>query len=254
MQASIQKYVDAAISKTINMDSNATVEEVRQAYLLAYELGCKGVTVYRDGCRAGQVLATKKEDAKLEDLVLGNYAKKDAELTASLSKEFKKRPKVLRGMTVKQATPLGKMYVTMNTSDGIDIEEVFIQLGQVGSDIRAIVDSLGILLTLGLSDRLSNLPQAKKLEWLTSKLIGIKGSNPIGFGPTRVDSLPDAIGKVLKDYLEQDYYKTQADVEKVEAVSTNGPADDICPDCGSASVRRIEGCEKCTNCGASKCG
>ncbi|GEM_PF-292329 len=269
MQASIQKYVDAAISKTINMPADATVEDVKQAYLLAYETGCKGVTVYRDGCRAGQVLAVKEENAKLEDLTMSTeaqeYAKKDVEFTSTVvklmeenivklieTKEFKKRPKVLRGLTVKQATPLGKMYVTLNTSDGMDIEEVFVQLGQVGSDIRAIVDSLGILLTLSLSDRLSSLPQEQKLKWLTSKLIGIKGSNPIGFGPTRVDSLPDAIGKVLKDYLEQDYIKTQEDLdaEKVDI----GTADDICPDCGAAAVRRIEGCEKCTNCGASKCG
>jgi len=137
MQASIQKYVDAAISKTINMPADATVEDVKQAYLLAYETGCKGVTVYRDGCRAGQVLAVKEENAKLEDLTMSTeaqeYAKKDVEFTSTVvklmeenivklieTKEFKKRPKVLRGLTVKQATPLGKMYVTLNTSDGMD--------------------------------------------------------------------------------------------------------------------------------------
>lgn len=251
MQASIQKYVDAAISKTINMPSTATVQDVKDAYLLAYKTGCKGITVYRDGCRTGQVLATKKEDAKLEDLTMStDYAKKDAELTVASAKEFKKRPRMLYGQTIKQNTPLGKMYVTLNTSDGADIEEVFIQLGQVGSDIRAIVDSLGILLTLGLSDRLSSLSQEQKLQWLIGKLIGIKGSSPIGFGPSRVDSLPDALGKLLKEYVSDGVEEAHSEVDKFETVT----ADDICPDCGAAAVRRIEGCENCTNCGASKCG
>jgi ribonucleoside-diphosphate reductase alpha chain len=260
MQACIQKYVDAAISKTINMPKEASVEDVKQAYLLAYSTGCKGVTVYRDGSRSGQVLATNKEDAKLEEHTLStDYVKEDAEFTIKISEAykevvpFKKRPKVLHGMTVKQNTPLGKMYVTLNTSDdSTEIEEVFIQLGQVGSDVRAIVDSLGVLLTLGLSDRLSSLPQKKKIEWLIGKLIGIKGSNPIGFGSNRVDSLPDAIGKVLKDYLPSDGYVEESEPSDEPIVISS--ADDICPDCGVAAVRRIEGCEKCTNCGASKCG
>jgi ribonucleoside-diphosphate reductase alpha chain len=260
MQASIQEYVDAAISKTINMPSHATVEDVKKAFLLAYTSGCKGITVYRDGCRAGQVLSTKEKDAKLEDLtvstdVIEEYAVKDAEFTSIMNeelpkmKEFRKRPKVLHGMTVKQITPLGKMYMTMNTANGNDIEEVFIQLGQVGSDIRAIVDSLGVLLTLGLSKRLSSLPQEEKVKWLMSKLIGIKGSNPVGFGPTRVDSLPDAIGRVLKDYYDDSHPKPDAYEDTIE-----NNADDICPSCGSASVKRVEGCEKCLSCGASKCG
>ena len=297
MQAAIQKYVDSATSKTINLPANATVEDVREAYLLAYKSGCKGVTVYRDGCRTGQVLATKKEDAKLEELVLnaiyneekeeyhcteckydhlmahegpceacGIYTKGNWEAKVTAQTEildrfvdevakrietiepFKKRPRVLTGKTIKQATPLGKMYVTINNSESDQIEEIFIQLGQVGSDVRAIVDSLGILLTLGLSNRLSHLNQEEKLTWLTGKLIGIKGSSPIGFGPTRIDSLPDALGKVLRDYstvVVEDAHAPLADITI---------ADDICAECGSASIRRIEGCEKCTNCGASKCG
>ena len=265
MQASIQKYVDAAISKTINMPADATVDDVEKAYLLAYETGCKGVTVYRDGCRSGQVLAVKKEDAKLEDLKMSTDAKPTIQVEVldcflggvtkmmeeRVIPEFKKRPRKLYGQTIKQATPLGKMYVTLNTSDGDSIEEVFIQLGQVGSDIRAIVDSLGILLTLSFSDRLSSLPQEEKVHWLINKLIGIKGSNPVGFGPNRVDSLPDALGKLLKEYMSDGIEEAeQSESGKFDSVN----ADDICPSCGSASVRRIEGCEKCTNCGASKCG
>jgi ribonucleoside-diphosphate reductase alpha chain len=273
MQAAIQKFVDASISKTINLPADATVEDVKKAFLLAYVSRCKGITVYRDGCRAGQVLASKEKDAKLEDLtmstdVIEEYAEKDAELTFVIDgelsklpkmKEFRKRPKILHGMTVKQSTPLGKMYMTMNTTNGIGVEEVFIQLGQVGSDIRAIVDSLGILLTLGLSERLSGLPQEEKIKWLISKLTGIKGSSPVGFGPTRVDSLPDAIGKVLKDYF--DVYLTEGCIlpDRYEDTLENEDApltvaNDICPSCGAAAVRRVEGCEKCLSCGASKCG
>jgi ribonucleoside-diphosphate reductase alpha chain len=251
MQSSIQKFVDSALSKTINMPSHATVEDVKEAYLLAYETGCKGVTVYRDGCRTGQVLATKKEDAKLEDLSMGTDVKHDFRADKEfapkdVSKEIKKRPHKLYGQTIRQNTPLGKMYVTINNSGEDLVEEIFIQLGQVGSDIRAIVDSLGVLLTLGLSDRLSSLPQDQKLQWLIDKLIGIKGSNPIGFGPTRVDSLPDALGKLLRDYV--------GDIVDEAPAKELTIAYDLCPACGEAAVRQIEGCEKCTNCGASKCG
>lgn len=255
MQAFIQEYVDAAISKTINLPADATIEDVKEAYLLAFVSGCKGVTVYRDGCRSGQVLATKKEDAKLEELTMSsdlqeieNDYKTDNEF-ALKDTPVKKRPRKLYGQTIRQDTPLGKMYVTVNNSDEDLVEEIFIQLGQVGSDIRAIVDSLGVLLTLALSERLSSLPQDEKLQWLIEKLIGIKGSNPIGFGPTRVDSLPDALGKLLRDYVGDVVDEAPEAQAKELDISY-----DICPACGEAAVRRVEGCEKCANCGASKCG
>ncbi len=268
MQGAIQKYVDAAISKTINLPEHATVEDVKQAYLLAYEVGCKGVTVYRDGSRKSQVLARDKEKARLDDVKLStDYAKKDAEFTVKLAevfaampelKPFKKRARILYGKTVKQSTPMGKMYVTLNSSDGINIEEVFIHLGKVGSDIRAIVDALGILLTLGLSDRLSALDQEEKLKWLIDKLVGIKGANPTGLGPSRVDSLPDALGRVLKDYLTEDFAldeESELEVPETEVKYAHVKRRDICTDCGEATLVRVEGCEKCLNpgCGASKC-
>lgn len=275
MQAQIQKWVDNSISKTINMPEDATVEDVKRAYHLAHWLGCKGVTVYRDGSRAGQVLATKKEQAKLEEVKLStDYAKKDADVTNQLTgvfaqmqnfieeetaigveqmdkeQEFKKRPKVLYGKTIKQATPMGKMYVTINTTDGILIEEVFIHLSKSGSDIRAICDAMGIMLTLALSERLSSLPQENKIKWLVEKLKGIKGAQSVGFGPNRVDSLPDALGKIFAGEL----IMTSEDsiVEPVSEVMPSIKGADICPECGMATLIKEEGCEHCA-CGYSRC-
>lgn len=118
MQAVIQKYVDAAISKTVNLPNDATVEDIKEAYKLSYYSGCKGVTVYRDGSRSGQVLAVKKEDAKLEaDTV---FSKNEKEATS----KFKKRPGVLFGRTIKKNTPMGKMYVTINADSNNSIGDI----------------------------------------------------------------------------------------------------------------------------------
>lgn len=265
MQATIQKYVDASISKTINMPADASVQDVKDAYILAWETGCKGITVYRDGSRSAQVLATTKEKVKLEETEEAKIKQplvidKDTEVTiisANSSTPFTKRPRVLYGKTVKQQTPLGNLYVTINRNEQGGIEEIFLKLGKVGTDVLAIVDALGLLATLALSDRLSGLPQENKLEWIARKLRGIKGSTSIGFGPNKVESLPDALGKVLAEELEieqpNEPYPEEDDLAP-SAELLQQPASDICPECGNASLVKEEGCTHCALCTYSKCG
>lgn len=281
MQSTIQTWVDAAISKTINLPNDASVLDVKEAYYAAYYGGCKGVTVYRDGSRAGQVLATKKEDAKLEDdkvfvplspmfeapstvkaepvnlVSLESFDTLTTNGRVNMPESFRKRSRRIYGQTIKQNTPMGKMYVTINSGDDGSIEEIFLHLGKIGSDVRAITDALGILLTLSLSERLNTLTQGEKLTWIINKLIGIKGANPIGMGPNRVDSLPDALGRVLREYVESmaDEVESVYDTEKetFEDHFAGAPISDICPSCGNASIVKVEGCQTCTVCGDSKC-
>ncbi|WP_423774838.1 adenosylcobalamin-dependent ribonucleoside-diphosphate reductase [Aneurinibacillus aneurinilyticus] len=241
VQAAIQRWVDSSISKTANAPADFTVEETAKLYELAFELGCKGVTIYRDGSRDTQVLHTEKDEDKPEE-------------TPQVKREFNKRPQVLRGQTFKTPTPFGKAYVTINENEAKEIEEVFVKLGKTGADIGVIADGLAIALTLALSPRLSALSPAEKLAWITKKYRRMSGATPIGFGPNKVESLPDAIGKVFEQYADSgaeatvEEYDTTPEPSPVKAVNL-----DICSACGAAALVKEEGCAHCINCGYSKC-
>jgi ribonucleoside-diphosphate reductase alpha chain len=241
VQAAIQRWVDSSISKTANAPADFTVEETAKLYELAFELGCKGVTIYRDGSRDTQVLHTEKDEDKPEE-------------TPQVKREFNKRPQVLRGQTFKTPTPFGKAYVTINENEAKEIEEVFVNLGKTGADIGVIADGLAIALTLALSPRLSALSPAEKLAWITKKYRRMSGATPIGFGPNKVESLPDAIGKVFEQYADSgveaivEEYDTTPEPSPVKAVNL-----DICSACGAATLVKEEGCSHCINCGYSKC-
>src|SRR5262249_9372739 len=160
-QAAFQKFTDNAISKTINFTNDATVQDVRDAYLLVHETGCKGITIYRDGSREKQVLETKKEGSyydKLKgsdfgtglrsglldesDKAAGVVAVKDKAL-AGVPVEMKSRPEMLAGKTYKVTTPVGSAYVSINEDGDGNIFEVFISLGRAGSDIMADAEAMG---------------------------------------------------------------------------------------------------------------
>lgn len=219
-QAAIQRWVDSSISKTANCPSDFTVEDTKRLYELAFDLGCKGATIYRDGSRDVQVLSTeKKEDKKEEKLeaAQADSAESDTEASATekqslaaisssldasgaqakqeqiIDKEYKRRPQVLRGATYKVNTPFGMAYITINDLDGIP-SEIFLNVGKAGSDVFAMSEALGRVCSLFL--RYGN--HGNKTALLIKHLKGIGGSGAIGFGANRVESIADAVAKSLE--------------------------------------------------------
>lgn len=250
VQAVIQKHNDSAISKTTNAPNHYTIEQTADLYQYGFEQGLLGITIYRDGSRDEQVLSAA--DDKPEGIPAPVVEERPH------GKPFYKRPKCLRGETVKTPTPFGKAYMTINRNEADEIEEIFIKLGKTGADIAAISDGLAIALTGMLSPRIANLTQTEKLDWLVKKFKGISGDTVTGFGPNRVESLPDAIAKVLAlveqpEAGEEAYDTIPATHKTVQLDST-----DICPSCGQSTFVKQDGCHTCLpdlgGCGHSKCG
>lgn len=293
VQAAIQQWVDSSISKTANCPADFTVEDTAQLYELAFDLGCKGVTIYRDGSRDVQVLSTtKKEEAKSEvieqtsvtDPVQETSAANEktaftsvpsetenegkASVAASpaakvLDKQYKSRPQVLRGATYKINTPFGMAYITINDLGGIPAE-IFLNVGKAGSDVFAMAEALGRVCSLFL--RYGD--HGHKVELLIKHLKGIGGSGAIGFGVNRVESIADAVAKALDSHVQstpqesastineeadQSMNRSSESVMVDEPLATYTASRDLCPSCGSASLINIEGCKTCSQCGYSKC-
>ncbi len=290
VQAAIQRWVDSSISKTANCPADFTVEETERLYELAFDLGCKGVTIYRDGSRDVQVLSTgaeKKEEkaaaaapAKQENAAVSAEAKTPSVDSQALTvqdnsgsvteqvfdKEYKRRPQILRGATYKINTPFGMAYITINDMNGSP-SEIFLNVGKAGSDVFAMAEALGRVCSLFL--RYGD--HGNKVNLLIKHLKGIGGSGAIGFGANRVESIADAVAKALEMHEEAMAGETGAEAyvtatrEVVEAPVSYSAAPapaampveltslDLCPSCGSASLVNSEGCKNCTNCGYSRC-
>ena len=282
MQAAFQDFTDSAISKTCNFANDATEEYVERIYRYAYQLGCKGVTVYRDGARENQVLSTGSTAKKVQE---GATAGKDAlaealsriaelETELQLTKDRlhdveaenlqrrakRSRPDLLKGSTRRVESPLGTMYVTITEDDKGQPFEVFMSLGKAGGALMADVEAVGRLISLALR---SGVP----LPEIYRQLRGISSDRAVGLGPNKVMSVPDAIGIAIEKWM-QDKQGVQQDllapspVVPSAAGSTapllggRGPEQDFigaCPDCGS-QLAFIEGCAKCHVCGFSECG
>jgi len=192
------------------------VEDVKKAFLSAYELGCKGITVFRDRCKEDQVLYVGTKPQR--DVIGQGYVKP------------KKRPPLLSGRTVKIGTSYGNLYLTLNFIDGQPFE-VFATLGKSGKDTQAHTEALGRLISLALR---SGIP----VDEIIKQLKGIGGSTPFLEGNALILSLPDAIAKGLEMALG-----------KAIEIKDGG---DMCPVCGAPLVH-VEGCERCTSCDYSKC-
>jgi ribonucleoside-diphosphate reductase alpha chain len=286
MQAAFQEFTDSAISKTSNFPNEATEEYVEQIYRYAYQLGCKGVTVYRDGARENQVLSTGSTAKKVVEAgkdalaeALGRIAELDTELhltkerlhdveAENLQRRAKRsRPDLLKGSTRRVESPLGTMYVTITEDDKGQPFEVFMSLGKAGGALMADVEAIGRLISLALR---SGVP----LPEIYRQLRGISSDRAVGLGPNKVMSVPDAIGiaiekwmqeqqGVQQDLLESTGTKATAQTEVVRGSAgdaalraARGPEQDFigaCPDCGS-QLAFIEGCAKCHVCGFSECG
>jgi ribonucleoside-diphosphate reductase alpha chain len=236
MQAAIQAFVDNSISKTINFPEDATPDDVARAYQLAWRLGCKGLTVYVTGSREKVVLETQKtRQAKTED--------------QQHVESRKPRPMVLHGTTYRTPTPLGSAYITINENGDRSPFEVFANVGKAGSDTAAVAEAIGRLVSLALRMP-SPLTARERLIEVIDQLAGIGGGRPMGFGPNRVRSLPDAVAQVLARHLA--LVEAEQPPEQLPLPIPSQKAD-LCPDCGQASFVSMEGCRKCVNCGYSEC-
>jgi len=298
MQAAFQQHCDSAISKTTNFAHTASVEDVRAIYELAYELKCKGVTVYRDGSRDNQVLSTgateqaaaNRDGAPSEKRQLGELqgtiAEKDNEIerlrkalfeseAENLQRRAKRaRPDRLRGTTIRKETPLGTMFVNITEDDRGQPFEVFVTLGKAGGSAMADAEAMGRLISLALR---SGIPMME----IHKQLRGISSDRAVGLGPSKVLSVPDAIGIALYEWwqdkqgVQQELLASggpaaparevtvspspvaaQGGAQAMTGFEYDGGAQGFmgtCPDCGS-QMEYAEGCVKCHVCGFSECG
>src|SRR5437667_8965532 len=191
----VQKYTDSSISKTVNAPNSHTVEQVQRLYRLAYETGCKGITYYRDGSR--DAVLTRVEDEK--KAVEAQQAVIVQPIT-SIQDGVKPRPAVVQGYTRQVSAPEGKINVTINSDEHGPLE-VFVNVGKAGSDIAALAEALGRLISLNLRI-LSPLSQTDRVKEIADQLRSIGGSRSVGFGMQQVRSLPDAVARALEMHLE----------------------------------------------------
>ncbi len=231
MQAAFQKYTSMGISKTINLPYEATLEDVADAYRLAYETGCKGIAVYRDGSRDAQVLSTGKTKAGAEPAVAVETEKE----YISLAEARSSRPRTLSGVTKKIQTGHGPLYVNMN-DDEFGPRECFIVIGKPGGTAAAFSDALGRMVSL--AEKHGATPAE-----IVHQLRGIQDGHPAGFGPNAVLSVPDGVAKAMAEH-----YLVEESPEEARSLPIVG----ACPEC-SGGLTKQEGCVVCHSCGYSKC-
>jgi ribonucleoside-diphosphate reductase alpha chain len=246
MQAAFQKYTSMGISKTINLPSEATPEDVEDAYRQAYSLNCKGIAVYRDGSRDAQVLSTGKTEKPGEKPTMTPASPEaptappvsppaEGQQFSSLAEARNGRPRTLSGVTKKIQTGHGPLYVTMN-DDEFGPRECFVILGKPGGTAAAFSDALGRMISLAMTHGASPAEVVHQLR-------GIQDGHPAGVGPNAVLSVPDGVAKAMAEH----YLVGETDIETREL-----PIIGACPDCGSGLTRQ-EGCVVCHSCGYSKC-
>ncbi len=251
MQAALQAFTDASISKTINFPATATEEDVATAFRLAWRLGCKGLTVYVAGSREKVVLETET-------------TRQQKTPPPWQAPHIRPRPQRLNGRTYRVPTPVGTAFITVNMNGDAQPFEVFLNVGKAGSETAAVAEAIGRLISLNL--RLpSPLEPRRRLEEIVAQLGGIGGGRPLGFGHQRVLSLPDGVAQALNDYLnemeENDDAALHADEPESATAPTSAPTPpaspmqvgDLCPSCGQATMVYTEGCRRCYVCGHSEC-
>jgi ribonucleoside-diphosphate reductase alpha chain len=257
-QAALQAFVDNSLSKTVNFHENATEEDVANAYMMAWELGCKGITVYVTGSRDIVVLETKATADKKAPLPAPTVAPAQPDMWHGTKKP---RPRSLAGRTFNVETPVGKAFITINENGGEQPFEAFINTAKAGSEIAAVSEAIGRLVSYILR-MASPVAPLDRMREIVRQLIGIGGGRSLGFGINRVRSLPDGIGQVLDQYLREKDGVMPLD-EKPGGNGNGHHAEasaphamkigDICPECGEAAVVNEEGCRKCYACGFSEC-
>ena len=261
MQGAFQADVDNAVSKTVNFPESATKEDISEVYLLAHKLGCKGVTVYRDGSRSGQVVTIGKEKQTIGSTEESMPIRKPRE-----------RALITKGSTLKMQTGCGSLYVTINEDDE-GLFEVFATMGKAGGCAGSQSEAISRLVSLALRSRIE--PNA-----IIRQLKGIRCPNPTLWTGGPVYSCPDAMGSAMERYLKaREENAPVGETKTIESFGeqnngdlkqwtgdSNGSSDapsvdegkstwmvGICPDCGSPLFYE-EGCAVCRVCAFSKCG
>ncbi|NVN92263.1 MAG: vitamin B12-dependent ribonucleotide reductase [Desulfuromonadales bacterium] len=227
MQAAFQLYTDNAVSKTVNFPNSATIEDVENVYMLAYQSGCKGVTIYRDGSRDEQVLTTSKKEEPPRETTPVEEERKAVK---------RDRPKSLRGCTHQMQTGCGPLYITIN-EDKNGLFELFTTMGKAGGCAASQSEAIGRMVSLAWRSGV----QARQV---IKQLLGISCHCPSGFGDNRVLSCADAVGKAIQNHLIENGY----DINTVTARQERG----ACPECGCI-VEHEGGCSVCHSCGYSEC-
>ncbi len=227
MQAAFQKFVDNAVSKTVNFPHRATPKDVEDVYRLAYKLGCKGVTVYRDGSREQQVLTRGTKTAKQQPS------------DARQKIVPKKRPDVIKGTTRLIITGCGRLYVTINEDEEGHLFELFTSMGKAGGCAASQSEAIGRLVSLAFRSNIEPDEVIKQLK-------GISCHSPIWHEGGRILSCSDAIAHSLEKYRTKGG-KGNGDSHKVAMIMG------ACPECGGA-IEQEGGCAVCHNCGFTRCG
>jgi ribonucleoside-diphosphate reductase alpha chain len=225
IQAAFQKDIDNAVSKTINFPEGVSKDSIRSAYLLAWDKGLKGITIYRSGSRPTQVLSLKKEKKWIGSLGKGLQENTSGKIAP------RPRPPKTHGITERVRTGCGNLYVTVNWDDK-DICEVFAQMGKTGGCAACQIEAESRLISLALRSGI-------RVQSIVSQLAGIRCPSPIWHEGGQILSCPDAIAKVL------------ASVSGVN-IKKGGPVIMNCPECG-AVLEPESGCFLCRSCGFSKC-
>jgi len=263
MQAAIQKHIDSCISSTVNLPTDITLDEVERVYFLSWKLGCKSITVYREGSREGILVteeAWKKGGDKKEVLtedegtqkptppisslrlssgVSGRAVSSETGRTAVPEIKPLKRPPYLEGFTEVIKTGYGNLYVTVNIYEGRPFE-VFVQIGKSGYTTMADAEAIGRLASLALRSGISVKDVVEQLE-------GIGGASPVFSEGKLVMSIPDAIAAVLRKHFIAGNEKVKTKPKEIDINMER------CPDCGSRSLAFEQGCVVCKSCGFSKC-
>jgi ribonucleoside-diphosphate reductase alpha chain len=224
MQAAFQQHTDNAVSKTVNFRYDASRDEVAEVYRLAYTLGCKGVTIYRDGSRDMQVLSVGKE----------KKAEESVPLEINKGRVKRDRPRALAGTTYQMQTGCGPLYVTIN-EDQSGLFELFTTMGKAGGCASSQCEAIGRLVSLAWRSGV----QARQA---VKQLIGITCHKPAGFGDNRVTSCADAVAKAIQTHM------AEHGMEELQHAINGG----ACPECGGA-VEHEGGCCVCHACGYSEC-
>ncbi len=243
MQAAFQKYTDNAVSKTVNFPHDATMDDIAKVYLLAYELGCKGVTIYRDRSREEQVLYKGIPSREGEEEKMDGFKKE---------RRPRARGDVMHGSTRKIKTGCGNLYVTVNEDEEGRLFEIFNQIGKAGGCAASQSEAIGRLVSLALRSGIDATEIVRQLK-------GISCHMPVWSQEGRILSCSDAIAKAIEWHLRE---KNKAKVEVKEArveqkLLLFGKSNPIfqrgaCPECGGPLLFE-EGCVKCL-CGYSDCG
>ena len=279
VQALIQKYTDSSISKTVNAPKVHSVSDVKKLYELAYEKGCKGISYMREGSREGTLVRSSKEDKKESKDLKNGESKQNIWI----------RPVKISGSTYRIKTPVGTAFITVNHDEAGSPVETFINIGRAGSDVQAMAEALGRVISKSLNMG-SNLTVRERAILMIGQLQGIGGSRSVGFGAERISSLPDAIARALSlDMGLMPEKKIETPVQEKLLVNGNGAAHanglsngissdlstlasdnvsvedsgnqlsllakhaDFCPSCGNATLVHEMGCKTCHGCGYSEC-